>query len=61
MFAHAVYDALGPSELFGMQEILALLEAQPQLASMNAGFERNAGYRASVAAEQARSETEEVE
>ncbi len=43
-FARAVYQRLYTGRVFGMAEILQLLEAEPDLARINTGFERNAGY-----------------
>ncbi len=54
-FARAVYERLGrEGRLFGMQEILDLLEREPQLAAMNAGIPRHAGYAKSLADESQR-------
>jgi glutamate-1-semialdehyde 2,1-aminomutase len=43
----AVYARLGDAE-FGMSDVLALLDEQPELGAVNAGIERNEGYRRSV-------------
>jgi len=56
-FARAVYAHLAPAgaprggPLFGMDAVLALLAARPELARLNAGQRRNEGYERSVAAE----------
>ena len=54
-FARAVVARLGPAgrERFGMREILALLEREPDLARLNAGQRRNEGYERSLAADAA--------
>lgn len=52
-FLTAVFDRLQRDDcLFSASEILKLLDAEPDLLSINAGIERNVGYRASVAAEE---------
>jgi hypothetical protein len=43
-----VYARLYRGQIFGMEEILALLENEPWLAGINAGFVRNAGYQLSL-------------
>jgi len=49
-FARAVYERLyRPGQVFLMADILRLLEAEPQLAQINAGFRRNEGYLKSLA------------
>ncbi len=49
-FARAVYERLyRPGRVFLMDDILRLLEAEPALAQINAGFQRNAGYLKSLA------------
>ena len=49
-FARAVYERLyRPGQVFLMEDILRLLEAEPQLAQINAGFRRNEGYLKSLA------------
>lgn len=50
-FARAVYERLDRGSIFGMDEILALLSAEPELREMNQGFRRNAGYLKSLAAD----------
>lgn len=51
-FVRAVYDALLPqSPSFGMYEVLALLDARPELTSINARFARNEGLARSIHAE----------
>jgi spore coat polysaccharide biosynthesis protein SpsF (cytidylyltransferase family) len=51
-FVRAVYARLyRPGHCFGWQEIEALLGREPALARINAGIERNAGYRRSLAQE----------
>ncbi len=48
-FIARVYEALYPLDpAFGSEEVLALLEREPALATLNAGIERNAGYRRSL-------------
>lgn len=52
-FARAVYERLyRPGQVFLMADILRLLEVEPQLAQVNAGFQRNAGYLKSLAEDQ---------
>jgi spore coat polysaccharide biosynthesis protein SpsF len=49
-FVRAVYERLyRPGEIFGWREVVALCEREPELATLNAGIERNAGYRRSLA------------
>lgn len=49
----AIYEALYPSNpAFGMTEILALLEREPRLATMNTKLERNEGLAMSVKKEE---------
>ena len=52
-FARAVVARLAPAgrERFGLREILALLEREPDLARLNAGQRRNEGYERSLAAD----------
>ena len=48
-FVREVYRRLyRPGHVFGWQEIEALLVREPELARLNAGIERNAGYRRSL-------------
>jgi spore coat polysaccharide biosynthesis protein SpsF (cytidylyltransferase family) len=48
-FVREVYRRLyRPGHVFGWQEIEALLACEPELARLNAGIERNAGYRRSL-------------
>lgn len=48
-FVRKVYAALMPqSPAFLMEDILALLTDRPELAAINAGFERNEGLRRSI-------------
>jgi spore coat polysaccharide biosynthesis protein SpsF (cytidylyltransferase family) len=51
-FVQAVYAALGP-RLFGIEEVLELLEARPELRFINAGQRRNEGLAKSLAADAA--------
>jgi spore coat polysaccharide biosynthesis protein SpsF (cytidylyltransferase family) len=51
-FVRAIYAALGP-RIFGMQDVLNLLEARPELRSINAGQTRNEGLARSLAADAA--------
>lgn len=48
LFAREVYRRLYRGQVFRMDEILRLLRDEPELATVNTGFERNAGYLASV-------------
>ncbi len=48
-FVRAVYGRLG--ETFGMDDVLALLQRQPELEAVNRGTARNEGYAKSVRAE----------
>ncbi len=50
-FTREVYARLYRGQIFGMEEILTLLEKEPWLSGINAGFERNAGYQLSLACE----------
>lgn len=43
-FARVIYRRLYRGQVFGMGEILGLLAAEPDLAQINTGFVRNAGY-----------------
>lgn len=53
-FVCAVYERLYPAKPdFRLADILALLDAHPELAAINAAFERNAGFKTSLAADQA--------
>jgi spore coat polysaccharide biosynthesis protein SpsF (cytidylyltransferase family) len=47
-FVRRVYAALGSTTVFGMQEVIALIERRPDLRTINAGFERNEGYHKSL-------------
>jgi spore coat polysaccharide biosynthesis protein SpsF len=51
-FAREVYARLYHGQVFLMKDILALLEAEPELARINAGMERNAGYLKSLKLEE---------
>jgi spore coat polysaccharide biosynthesis protein SpsF (cytidylyltransferase family) len=51
-FTRAVYHRLYSGRIFGMGEILRLLEAEPNLALINTGIQRNAGYLKSTQNEQ---------
>jgi len=45
----AVYDALYPANpAFSSEDVLRLLQARPELSTLNAHFGRNAGYQASL-------------
>ncbi len=49
-FAREVYARLyRPGQVFLMEDILRLLEAEPELARINAGIQRNEGYLKSLA------------
>lgn len=52
-FAREIYARLYRGQVFTMTDILRLLEAEPQLASINEGIPRNAGYLASRRNDQA--------
>jgi spore coat polysaccharide biosynthesis protein SpsF (cytidylyltransferase family) len=54
-FVRAVYAALSPDgrRRFGMDEVLDLLAARPQLGGLNAGIRRNEGYERSLQADRA--------
>jgi spore coat polysaccharide biosynthesis protein SpsF (cytidylyltransferase family) len=53
-FVRAVYARLWrPGHVFGWAEVEALCAREPVLAALNAGIERNAGYRRSLAADAA--------
>lgn len=58
IFTREVYRRLYRGQVFGMQEILALLCAQPELAGINAGHSRNEGYLRALAAESAREKSD---
>jgi len=47
-FTREVYARLYRGQIFGMEEVLALLEREPALSGINSAFERNAGYRLSL-------------
>lgn len=47
-FARAVYGRLYRGRIFGMADMLELLAQEPELALLNNGFQRNAGYIASL-------------
>jgi spore coat polysaccharide biosynthesis protein SpsF (cytidylyltransferase family) len=46
-FVRLVYHHVG-RRIFGMAEVLQVLELHPELATVNAGIERNEGYRRSI-------------
>jgi len=48
-FARAVYQRLYRGQVFGMEDVLALLRAEPHLMKINESIQRNAGYLASLA------------
>ncbi len=50
--ARRVYEALAPDALFGMDQILDLLDRHPEIAQMNQGPPVNEGYARSVAIEE---------
>lgn len=50
-FVRAVYARLGARSLFGMDEVLELLDIEPELARINAGLARNDGYARSLRAD----------
>jgi spore coat polysaccharide biosynthesis protein SpsF len=48
-FVRAVYDRLHrPGHVFGWRDVAALVDREPALMALNAGIERNAGYRRSL-------------
>jgi len=47
-FVRRVYAHFGADARFGMPEIVALLEKEPEIQLVNAGFERNEGYEKSL-------------
>lgn len=51
-FTREVYARLYRGRVFGMDEILALLEREPDLTRINTGIQRNSAYFADVAREQ---------
>jgi spore coat polysaccharide biosynthesis protein SpsF (cytidylyltransferase family) len=54
-FVREVYRRLyQPGRIFGWREIEALLAREPELGRLNAGIERNAGYRRSLERDRAR-------
>lgn len=52
-FARAVYQHFG-ARMFGMEDVLQLLEDQPQIGRINTGIDRNEGLKKSLAADEAR-------
>jgi len=48
VFARQVYGAFPDGRIFLMKDILELLSERPELSALNAGFERNAGYKKSL-------------
>jgi spore coat polysaccharide biosynthesis protein SpsF len=53
-FLQAVYDALAPQgKLFGMEEVLRLLQERPELLEINRDAPRNEGYAKSLQADDA--------
>ena len=52
-FAREVYRRLYGGQIFKMEEILTLLRAHPEIATINAGHIRNEGYLKALAAEAA--------
>ncbi len=57
-FAREVYARLyKPGEIFLMEDVLALLEREPELGKINTGIERNAGYVASLQRDAEREQT----
>jgi spore coat polysaccharide biosynthesis protein SpsF len=52
-FTREVYARLYRGQVFRMAEILALLQSEPQLAAINTGILRNAGYNLSLQQDQA--------
>lgn len=48
-FVRQVYSRLFKGRVFGMAEVLALLEAEPGLRKINEGYRRNLGYLSSLA------------
>jgi spore coat polysaccharide biosynthesis protein SpsF len=50
-FVRAVYARLRAREIFGMDAVIDLLDAEPELARINAGLDRNEGYARSLRAD----------
>ena len=46
-FVRAIYEGIGKED-FGMEEVLALLQAHPELSEINAGIGRNEGFEQSL-------------
>lgn len=49
-FVRAVFTRMG-SDMFGMEDVLALLEKEPELQRMNEGIVRNAGHASALKAD----------
>jgi glutamate-1-semialdehyde 2,1-aminomutase len=47
-FVRRIYQRLGVDSDFGMNEVLAMLKAHPELSGINTDFERNEGYQKSL-------------
>jgi glutamate-1-semialdehyde 2,1-aminomutase/spore coat polysaccharide biosynthesis protein SpsF len=52
-FIRAVYERMGGLEFFGWHKVLALLDAEPALGTLNTGSIRNEGFYRSLAREEA--------
>jgi glutamate-1-semialdehyde-2,1-aminomutase len=50
-FIRTIYARFGAREFFGWREVLALIDAEPTLANLNAGVIRNEGFYRSIAHE----------
>jgi spore coat polysaccharide biosynthesis protein SpsF (cytidylyltransferase family) len=51
-FVRLVYSRCDAGDLFGMEEVLRLLRAHPELQGLNTGLHRNEGYEKSIRADQ---------
>jgi glutamate-1-semialdehyde 2,1-aminomutase len=47
-FVRRIYGHMGVDSDFGMNDVLTLLKARPELSGINTGFERNEGYQKSL-------------
>jgi spore coat polysaccharide biosynthesis protein SpsF (cytidylyltransferase family) len=47
-FAREVYARLSHKGIFLMEDVLALLQTEPELSRINQGIERNVGYKVSL-------------
>ena len=58
-FVRRVYHLLGAEAVFGMDEVLTLLQTHPELSAVNAQFERNEGYKKSLRADPALADSQQ--